>query len=248
MNDAVLQELKRVVERAVRPVVATMARKRRMREELLAHLTAIFEEESEKLGNEQAALDQAKRRFGNPRQLAGQLQETVSRWDRFVRLGDVGQRCPGESLWRFAGRITMLGIMMFVPATLFLLPVMYMCGGQNELAMRAYCVVCLCILNILLALGVILLTDGMYRALYRGQSGRDWRLATIYALASLMFFPLLAFLWYLSLTGDLVTSLAYLRSACLFAPLTPMLFALLARQAAESLRHYEEWASLKVDE
>ena len=46
MNDVILRELKIVVERAVRPVRATIARKRRMREELLAHLMAIFEEES----------------------------------------------------------------------------------------------------------------------------------------------------------------------------------------------------------
>ena len=45
MNDEILKELKIVVEQAVRPVRATMARKRQMREELLAHLTAIFEEE-----------------------------------------------------------------------------------------------------------------------------------------------------------------------------------------------------------
>ena len=40
MNEVTLKELKIVVERAVRPVRATLARKRKMREELLAHLTA----------------------------------------------------------------------------------------------------------------------------------------------------------------------------------------------------------------
>ena len=38
MNDVTLKELKIVVEQAVRPVRATMARKRRIREELLIHL------------------------------------------------------------------------------------------------------------------------------------------------------------------------------------------------------------------
>ena len=78
MNDEIVKELKIVVEQAVRPVRATMARKRRMREELLAHLTAIFEEEAEALGDDQAALDQAKRRFGDPRELTGEIQESVS--------------------------------------------------------------------------------------------------------------------------------------------------------------------------
>ena len=45
----------------------------------LAHLAAIFEEEAEKLGDERAALDRARRRFGDPRELTGELQETVPR-------------------------------------------------------------------------------------------------------------------------------------------------------------------------
>ena len=80
MNDVTLKDLKIVVERAVRPVRATLARKRRMREELLAHLVSIFEEEAENLGDDRAALLAAKKRFGDPKELTGQLQETVSRW------------------------------------------------------------------------------------------------------------------------------------------------------------------------
>ncbi len=45
MTDATLKELKVVVERAVQPIRATMARKRQMREELLAHLVSVFEQE-----------------------------------------------------------------------------------------------------------------------------------------------------------------------------------------------------------
>ncbi len=83
MNDANLTELKVVVERTVQPVRATMARKRRMREELLAHLVAILEEEEKHGGGEQAAIEQAKQRFGDTRELTGQLQQAVSRWDRY---------------------------------------------------------------------------------------------------------------------------------------------------------------------
>ena len=53
-----------------------------MREELLAHLTAIFEEEVEKLGDDRPALDRAKRRFGDPSELTAQLQDAVPFWDR----------------------------------------------------------------------------------------------------------------------------------------------------------------------
>ena len=44
MNESTLTRLKIVVERAVRPVRASTARKRKMREELLAHVVGVFEE------------------------------------------------------------------------------------------------------------------------------------------------------------------------------------------------------------
>ncbi len=42
-------EQMRIVERAVRPLRAQIARKRKMREELLAHLSEIYEEEYQRL-------------------------------------------------------------------------------------------------------------------------------------------------------------------------------------------------------
>ena len=104
MDNIILQELKRVVEQAVRPVRATMARKRRMREELLAHLVAIFEEEAGRLGDEQAALEQAKQRFGDPRELTGQIQQTVPWLDRCRSILENMGCQPGESAWHLAGR------------------------------------------------------------------------------------------------------------------------------------------------
>jgi hypothetical protein len=104
MNDVILKELKVVVERVVGPVRATMVRKRRMREELLAHLVAIFAEEAKLSGDEQAALEQAKRRFGDPRELTGQLQQAVPRWDRCRSiLENMGYR-PSEAAWHLAVR------------------------------------------------------------------------------------------------------------------------------------------------
>jgi hypothetical protein len=104
MDNITLRELKRVVEQAVRPVRATMARKRRVREELLAHLVAIFEEETGRLGDEQAALEQAKQRFGDPRELVGQIQQTVPWWDRCRSIFESMGCQPGESAWHLAGK------------------------------------------------------------------------------------------------------------------------------------------------
>jgi hypothetical protein len=59
MNESTLTQLKIVVERAVRPIRASMSRKRKMREELMAHVSAVFEEEAARLDNEQAATSSA---------------------------------------------------------------------------------------------------------------------------------------------------------------------------------------------
>ena len=41
MNESTLTQLKIIVERAVRPVRASISRKRKMREELLAHVSGV---------------------------------------------------------------------------------------------------------------------------------------------------------------------------------------------------------------
>lgn len=104
MNETILQELKRVVEQVVWPVHATLARKRRMREELLAHLAAIFEEEAQRLGDDRAALDQARRRFGDPLELTVQLQQAVPPWNRCRAILENMGCHPGESAWHVAAK------------------------------------------------------------------------------------------------------------------------------------------------
>ena len=74
-----MKELMVQVERAVRPVRASSRRKDRMREELLTHLTGIYEEERGRLGDGAAALVQAVQRFGDPAELTRDLQASVSR-------------------------------------------------------------------------------------------------------------------------------------------------------------------------
>jgi hypothetical protein len=43
-----------------------------MREELLGHVTSVYEEEVVRLADEQAALQRTAQRFGNPTELTGQ--------------------------------------------------------------------------------------------------------------------------------------------------------------------------------
>jgi hypothetical protein len=114
MNDVTLKELKIVVEHAVRPIRATRARKRRMREELLAHLMAIFDEEAGRRGDEQAALAQAKQRFGDPAELTTQLQQTVPRWDRCRSILETMGCQPGESAWHLAAKHFPMMLLIYV--------------------------------------------------------------------------------------------------------------------------------------
>jgi hypothetical protein len=77
MNKFTRTRLKIMVERVVRPVPVSTARKGRMREELLGHVTAVFEEERARLGDDEAAFERTEQRFGNPDELTGQLLKSV---------------------------------------------------------------------------------------------------------------------------------------------------------------------------
>jgi hypothetical protein len=73
----------KIVERVVRPLQANMARKRRMRDEVLAHLSAIFDEELARLGDPLSAVEAASERFGDHEEIAAELQMTVPRRERW---------------------------------------------------------------------------------------------------------------------------------------------------------------------
>jgi ATP-dependent Clp protease ATP-binding subunit ClpC len=102
MNESTLTRLKIIVERAVRPVQASAARKQKMREELLAHVVGVFEEEVARLGDDRAALEQTALRFGNPADVTRQLQASVPAGDRVARFFE-GR--PGEAALWFPLRI-----------------------------------------------------------------------------------------------------------------------------------------------
>lgn len=95
MNESTLTRLKIVVERAVRPVRASVSCKRKMREELLAHVIGVFEEEFSRLDDEHTALERTALRFGNPSEVTSQFQESVPAGDAITRFFE-GR--PGESM------------------------------------------------------------------------------------------------------------------------------------------------------
>src|SRR5262245_19138182 len=113
-----MKELMVHVERAVRAVHASPARKRRMRQELLAHLTGLVEEEKARGGDERQALARALERFGDPAELSRDLQAAVPRLEH--RLSQLFFRGPGEGGLRYGARIAALGAAtVFVGLNLF---------------------------------------------------------------------------------------------------------------------------------
>jgi hypothetical protein len=89
-------ELMKIVERSVRPVRSSTSRKRRMREELLAHLSTIYEEALAKSGQPASALKEAARRFGAPAELAHEFQASLPIHERISHFMErfVAYRAP----------------------------------------------------------------------------------------------------------------------------------------------------------
>ncbi len=105
-----MTELRRHVERIIRPIRASGIRKMRMRDELLGHLTRIYEEElAGRQNDENGALAAAAGRFGDPTTLRAELQATVPWIERVMcaplpRPNSRFARRPGESVIAYVRR------------------------------------------------------------------------------------------------------------------------------------------------
>jgi hypothetical protein len=106
-----------------------------MRQELLAHLTAVYDEERGRLGDDHLAVYQALRRFGDPAELTRELQAAVPRlewmictpipglgWMNPISLDQVLLVPPGRSPLRSDARLA--GIFTAVFVCLLLAPVL----------------------------------------------------------------------------------------------------------------------------
>jgi hypothetical protein len=100
--------LRKDVERVVRPIRASTWRKNQMREELLAHLEGLLAEEKARRGDDVDTVRRARARFGEPGPLTTELQATVPRWVRWafvpVPVLQRGRRRPGETLGAYQRR------------------------------------------------------------------------------------------------------------------------------------------------
>jgi hypothetical protein len=103
-----MSNLRKDVERVVRPIRASPKRKNQMREELLAHIEGLLADEKARRGDDVDAVRRARARFGEPGQLTTELQATVPRWERWAWVPVPGlersRRRPGETLGAYQRR------------------------------------------------------------------------------------------------------------------------------------------------
>ena len=238
MSESILSPLKILVERAVRPVRASTSCQRKMREELLAHVTAVFQQEVARLANEQAALERTAQRFGNPAELTGQLQESVPALDSMERLADWATFQPGESALRRAVRYTIIievAALLFLSFELLLLrtlvnwPMDALWHTGPVLLISGYLGFTICIFESSLRL-----------ALYERKSG-SWIQFALLLVGSTIVSMILGLLAY----GVSPTKAIWLFFFTVGFPVG--LAWRLAHRFAARKRYHEEWASLQIE-
>ena len=230
MTEGTVTQLKIVVERAVQPVRATFYSKRKMREELLAHLVSIFEEEMQKAGDEQAALDQTRRRFGDPRQLTGELQQAVSQGDRFLYFIE-NFICfrAGESVLHHAARVAVLPYMWFAINCLLVPAVLLIRGRQYEIGRIMFGLLAASVVVSGIVFILTFLAHGLRDALSCDTSRRSIPLAMVYGLLSALLLPIGGFVLSWTASGDAALGYAHFCFLCWFSLPVPVLLLLIAK-------------------
>jgi len=216
VNESTLTRLKIIVERSVRPVRASVYCKRKMREELLAHVSAVFEEESVKLGEEQAALERTELRFGNPVELTSELQESVSAKDVILQFFESSTLRHSNSTFHRAVRNA--SVALIASTVLFLPPIFWQARMKEWPVVFAIPVFVFCL---------TLLADWMRQAL-DGPAGRSWFRATLVAFGFWFLVPGETFAVLLTYSGDARSSLMHMLPLLPWAVLTPVFFVFLA--------------------
>ena len=247
MNESVLMQLKVIVERAVRPVRASVFRKRKMREELLAHVSGVYEEEA-RLGDEPAALARTQERFGQAAELTGQLQVSVPRGDDINRFAENLVGCgSGESALRLAAQAAAaVGAVSSVLLGIAILIYGLLGQGSEWLTVARVPSLLAPLLGAFFAFCGTLLYHGMRQALF-GPVGRSWLRAGLIAAAAWLLVPATSFAVCLAVTADMQRSLWDVVPLLPHGVLAPVVMVAVAYLVRSECRHDREWASLQID-
>ena len=123
MNDDRLPGFRTLVAKVIDPIVASARRKQGMREELLAHLVASYDQELQRCADEMSAANAVIARFGDADELRAQLQSTVPIIERILSIFNPKEQTM--SRWPLAvgiigtivGFAFLLGLGIVMPAT-----------------------------------------------------------------------------------------------------------------------------------
>ena len=253
-----MNEFMVLVERAVRPVQAGPKKLTRMREELLAHLMAVHEQELARLGDESAARAEAIRRFGDPVALTAELQQTV-RWnDRIdARLNRLYGWRPGESAARYSARLALLLALVVLPW----LPFALVTAGFRRphdgmvpmtaalLRLFGGVLVFVPLVVFVLSMLSIRMRDAMFGAF---GARRSWRRVAGLAGLSLLAFPVLGLLFFqvslgnIDVMADQLTTTTSLVASVVGYLFVPLYLVWFAWKAGPGQIRYAEWASLDI--
>lgn len=252
MSEETATKLMILVERVVRPLRASTSRKRQIREELLAHVTAIFEEEVEKSGDEAVSLERTSQRLGAPREISGELQGSLSAWNRIDAFFQGARLKPGESLAHLARRTAVAFVVVYLGlTTCMLLPTAATGKSLSFSSMRSSPVVAA--FPVIPAFLLTLVAPLHSRTLFGTRSERNLRLVIVCLAASLALLPVAAYLTYCVLTqiGAPDRDIKEFANVCWFsfivAPMFPLCLVAGARTYADDFRDEQKWARLEIE-
>jgi hypothetical protein len=237
--------LKTIVERAVRPVQATSSRKRKMREELLAHVTDVFDEEFASSHDEAIAMEKSAERFGNPAEVARQLQQSVSPWHRaYTWFDELMKPVPGDRPVVAALRASRnLTTIMVGTMSLAMVLALGWTNFTEKLVLLSflapYAIVSALLSFSYLLLGILIRRDWFAAA----RPSRLW--LAIYLAASPVPALLVPFVCAF-FVGHMLDVPPHLESVVPFLPLVPAALYFATRQYHEDCEYAREWKSLQL--
>lgn len=239
--------LKVIVERAVRPVRATLSRKKKMREELLAHVTEVFNDEFATSDDEALAVAKARERFGDPQEISRQLQESVPRWKRgYTWFDDLMKPRPDDrpvaAALRAARNMTlvMVGTMTFA---------MVLAVGWTDFTAKMVLLSFLvpyAVTSALLSFSYVLLAIKLRRDWFAATGPRSRLRLAFYLVASLLPVLLVPFV-FAFFVGNTLEVPPHLESIITMLPLVPAALYFATRQYHQECEYASEWRSLQLD-
>jgi hypothetical protein len=239
--------LKIIVERAVRPVQATLTRKKKMREELLAHVRDVFDEELTSSHDEAIAVAKTAQRFGDAQEIAQQLQLGVSRWARpILWFDELMKPLPGDRPVVAAMRAARNFSIVLVGTMVFAMGLGIRATNAAEIAVLVSFIAPFAVAVALLSFLYVLLGILIRRDWFAATSKHSRLRLGTYLAASPVPVLLVPFVFAL-FVGHTLEVPAHIESVVPFLPLVPAALYFATRQYHEECEYAREWKSLQLD-